>query len=114
MARDYIGAGDGPPDYLGDDGNTLFIRLVMFQQLRDAYGWDLFRNLNRATRANPLPAGASDQEKVDYFVRTICDLTGHDLRGFFQRWGLMATDTVLAQIGTLGLPLPPADPARPK
>lgn len=111
-ARDYLGAGGGVPDYLIDDSDTLFIRLVMFHQLRVVYGWDLFRTLNQQVRRDLLPRDATDQDKVDLFVRLVCTITGHDLRGFFDRWGLRATAPVLAEIGQLNLPLPPIDPAR--
>ena len=50
-ARDHLGA--GAPDYLTDDGDTLFIRLVMLRQLQRAYGRDLFRAVNRHFRAAP-------------------------------------------------------------
>jgi len=80
-ARDHLGA--GAPDYLTDDGDTLFIRLVMLRQLQRAYGRDLFRAVNRHFRAAPLPFTAGDQDKVDAFVLAICNLTGHDLRPFF-------------------------------
>ena len=112
QARDYIGAGGGAPDFLIDDSDTLFVRLTMFHQLRLAYGWDLFRQLNQATRAAPLPADATDQDKIDYFVREICRLTGHDLRGFFDRWGLMASDKALSDISAMNLPAPKTDPAQ--
>ena len=112
LARDYIGAGDGVPDFIADNYDTVFIRLVMFDQLARVYGWDLYRNLNKAARRNPLAPDRSDQDRVDYFVTEICTLTGHDLRGFFRRWGLMASDAALADIEAMRLPLPPTDPAR--
>lgn len=111
-ARDYIGQFGGPPDYRADDSETLFVRLVMFDQLRAAYGRDLFRNPTRAARAGPLPESASDQDKVDYLIRSICTLTGQDLRGFFRRWGLNSSDKVVSEIGRMDLSRPPVDPAQ--
>lgn len=55
QARDYIGQAGGPPDYRLDDDDTVFIRLVMVEQLARVCGWDLFRALNRVTRLSPLP-----------------------------------------------------------
>lgn len=77
-ARDHPGI--GAPDDLIDDGDTLFIRLVMLHQVRRAHGWQVFIAPNRQMRAMPLPVAASDQDKVDAFVVTLCGLTGHDLR----------------------------------
>jgi Peptidase M60, enhancin and enhancin-like len=112
QARDYLGRAGGPPDFLIDDDDTVFIRLVMFEQLARIYGWDLFRSLNRATRSDPLLPDATDQDKVDYLVRKICLITGEDLRPFFTRWNLIASTTVLDDIGQMGLPLPAKDPSR--
>jgi hypothetical protein len=91
QARDYLQ--DGAANLLDevdadDDGRGFFIRLVMFHQLKQAYGWDLYMDLNKHFRAHPLPADASDQDKADALVIALCELTGVDLRPFFGRWGL--------------------------
>jgi hypothetical protein len=112
QARDYLGRAGGPPDFLDDDYDTVFIRLVMFDQLARTYGWGLFRSLNQATRSHPLQAGATDQDKVDFFVLKLCLLTGDDLRPFFARWNLRASDSVLGHIQEMGFEPPPKDPAR--
>lgn len=104
---------NGPvSDYLADtDDPDVFIKLVMLDQLRATYGWDLFRQLNRAIRATPLDADASDDAKAQHFIVQICTLTGHDLRGFFNRWGLLADTVTNRAVAAMRLPALAIDPA---
>jgi hypothetical protein len=81
----------------------------MFHQLKETYGWELFQDMHQHFRAQPLPEDASDEERVDAFVEASCELTGHDLRGFFARWGLRASDKADARIEAAGLPEPEHD-----
>lgn len=110
QARDYLE--NGAPDYTAEpdeDGEGLFIKLVMFHQLKETYGWELFQDMHQHFRAQSLPEDASDEERVDAFVEASCELTGHDLRGFFARWGLRASDKADARIEAAGLPEPDHD-----
>lgn len=108
-ARVYL-EGD-VPDLLSevaeDDDDGFFIRLVMFHQLKEAYGWDLFKDLHKHFRAHPLTDDASDQDKADAFVVAICELTGVDLRSFFESWGLRASAQAEREIDARGYPLSP-------
>lgn len=108
-ARDYLDA--GAPDFLAeppddDDGSVLFIKLVMFHQLKEAYGWGAFQSLHQHFRANPLPEDADDAERVDAFVEALCAVTANDLRSFFAQWGLRASAAADARIEQHDYPLP--------
>ncbi len=81
-----------------DDDDGLFIRLVMFHELKEAYGWDLFKDLHKHFRVHPLADDASDQDKADAFVIAMCQLTGVDLRPFFASWGLRASSKAEREI----------------
>ena len=99
-ARDYL---DGDvADLLSEvaegDDDGFFIRLVMFHELKEAYGWDLFKDLHKHFRAHPLADDASDQDKADAFVIAMCELTGVDLRPFFASWGLRASSKAEREI----------------
>jgi len=111
QARDYLDS--GAPDYLAEvddeDGRGFFIKLVMFHQLQQAYGWELFQELHRHFRAHPLPEDATDEDRVDAFVASLCELTGTDLRAFFERWGLSASATANARIEAEGYAEPDRD-----
>ena len=111
-ARDYLD--DDPPDYLDDDDeneHSVFIKLVMFHQLKEAYGWELFQDLHKHFRAHPLADDASDQDKADAFIEAICALTGTDLRPFFDLWALQASDDAMARIDEADYPVPEDDPS---
>lgn len=110
-ARAYLA--EGGHDLLAEvddeDGSEFFIRLVMFHQLREVWGWDLFKDLHRHFRAHPLTDEATDQDKADAFVHAMCALTESDLRPFFENWGLGISEDADAAIDALGHEPPDAD-----
>jgi len=109
-ARDYLEAGaNNMLAEVEGDGDEFFIRLVMFYQLKEAFGWDLFIDLHKHFRAHPLPEDASDQDKADAFVVSMCELTGVDLRPFFDKWGLQASRSAKRKIDAVGYELPEDD-----
>ncbi len=111
LAKEYLAR--GPSDYTKDDPdyNSFFVKLVMFHQLKEAYGWESFTRLHQAVRANPRPTDATDQDKVDTFVVGMCQATGDDLRAFFLKWGLRPSALANASIQAAGLSAPKRDPA---
>ncbi|HAT4519411.1 TPA: S-layer protein [Serratia marcescens] len=74
--------------YIDDNEDEVFIKLVMFEELKDKYGWNLFTELFKYFRSTPLPRDASDDTKIHTFVSAICEITGDDLRTFFDKWGI--------------------------
>ena len=86
-----------------------FVRLVMFYQLKEAFGWDLFKDLHKHFRANPSPEDASDQDKADALVQALCELTGVDLRAFFSAWGIEVSDTAAEALDEANFPPPDED-----
>lgn len=87
----------------GDDYDELFVKLVMFEQLKDTYGWQLVTSLFKHYRRTPLPVDASDDEKVDAFVVLLCKLAGDDLRPFLEDWGLHVSKAANQQIDAMNL-----------
>jgi hypothetical protein len=98
-SRNYISDPDGKYQEL------TFVRLVMFDQLKRAYGWNLFTRLFRYYREHPLPEDASEVTKIDQFVVTMCKLSGNDLRPFFEKWGLRVSADAYRRIAALRLPV---------
>lgn len=92
-----------------DEQCGFFVRLVMFYQLKQAYGWDLFKDLHKHFRAHPLPEDASDQDKADALVQALSELTGVDLREFFGAWGITVSDTAAAELDDANWPPPDED-----
>lgn len=110
---DYLAAGShdllAEPSDDAWDGDEMFLRLVMFHQLKEVYGWELFQELHKHFRAHPLDGDASDQDKADAFVAALCELTGVDLRPFFETWGLRVSPAADARIDAAGYQLPDQD-----
>lgn len=94
------------------DYNELFTKLVMFHQLRTAYGWDSIKKLHQYFRKQPASDGdESDEEKAGKFVYAMCVVTKNDLRPFFKKWGIAIDSEISGKIDSLKLPLPSVDPA---
>lgn len=110
-ARDYLS--EGGHDLLAEvddeDGGEFFIRLVMFYQLKEVWGWDLYQDLHKHFRAYPLAEDASDQDRADALVLALCELTGVDLRPFFLKWGLAVSAAADERIEALEYTLPDED-----
>lgn len=83
----------------------VFQRLVMFWQLRLAYGPNFYPSLHKLYR-NPAtrPALPDDASRRQQFIVAASRISGQDLRAFFNAWGLTATATTDAQVTALGLP----------
>jgi Peptidase M60, enhancin and enhancin-like len=108
-ARRYLAK--GKHNYLveGTDYDEYFIKLVMFHQLRKAYGWEIFTKLFRHYRAQPLAIDASDQDKADGFVINLSEIAGEDLRPFFNKWGLGISRKANAILDDKAYPEPERD-----
>jgi hypothetical protein len=83
----------------------LFQRLVMFWQLRLAYGQNFYGNLQKLYR-NPAtrPALPDDASRRQQFIVSASRIAGQDLRAYFTAWGLTPTSATDAQVAALGLP----------
>jgi hypothetical protein len=106
-AREYLAR--AARNYVSDPGGKYeeltFVRLVMFDQLKRAYGWNLFTRLFKYYREHPLPYNVSETKKVDEFVVAMCTVSGNDLRPFFEKWGLRASADAYGKIAALRLPV---------
>jgi Peptidase M60, enhancin and enhancin-like/N-terminal domain of M60-like peptidases len=83
----------------------LFERLVMFWQLRLAYGPSFYGDLQKRYR-NPAtrPALPDDASRRQQFIVTASRIAKQDLRSYFNGWGLKATAATNAEVSALGLP----------
>ena len=105
----YLKTGPGYEfDNMG--GGTEFIRSVMLNQLLSAYD-TLYPRLGQAFREQYHYAdNAGDfnttAKKKDWFVINASRFSGHDLSGFFDKWGVIYSDDARATIAEMKLPLP--------
>ncbi len=86
------------------------VRLYMFHQLWMVYGDSFYQQLHRQTREEK-PSLKEDAAKMRYFMIKACTITGHNLTGYFKKWGLQADAAVYAEIAALNLPAPTTDPS---
>lgn len=83
----------------------VFTRLVMFWQLKEVYGWELYPNLFKTMRAMPIndEVEQEDQDKMELMAETLCKITGDDLTPFFEHWGISLRKPSKDRISKLGL-----------
>ncbi len=114
-ARKYIA--NQNKNYLASneaDYNELFSKLVMFHQLKTAYGWEAFKRLHQYFRRAPYveSEGETDADQANKFIYAMCVVTQNNLVPFFKKWGLNANAATTKRINDLKLPLPTTDPSR--
>lgn len=88
-----------------DDDSEYWVRLVMFNQLRQSFGDGFYPALHRYYRENPLGYGQlNDQDaQIQAFVIATSTVTGLDLTRFFTDWGVRLTDDTRQSLADLGL-----------
>ncbi|MCO7632995.1 M60 family metallopeptidase [Pseudomonas guariconensis] len=88
------------------------VAMVMWEQLRTAFGHAFFHRLHQETRANGnSDSGQGDAQYRHYFMVTSCKAARADLTRFFTRWGWHPQARTLEEIESLGLPAPDPDPS---
>jgi Peptidase M60, enhancin and enhancin-like/N-terminal domain of M60-like peptidases len=93
------------PTVITFESLDVFQKLVMFWQLRLAYGPNFYGNLHKFYR-NPAtrPALPDDASRRQQFIVAASRVAGQDLRAYFNAWGLTATAATDAQVSALALP----------
>lgn len=91
--------------------NDHFTRLVLFQQLYLAFGDQIFIQLNKRARLEPRNTSMTDEEKMTWFMKTACQITGRNLTTFFRKWGFKVNESVYTTIAGFGYPNPTIEPS---
>lgn len=82
--------------------NDPFIALIMYDQLRSGFGWDVYKKVFADYRA--LPAGErpkNDGEKRDQWLVRFSRAVGKNLGPFFEAWGVPTTSSARDSINDL-------------
>jgi len=89
-----------------DDDGEYWVRLVMFNQLRESFGDGFYPALHRYYRENPLGFGALDDQdaQIQAFVIATSTIAGQDLTRFFTDWGVTLADDTRQSLADLDLP----------
>ncbi|NII40386.1 hypothetical protein E9228_001022 [Curtobacterium flaccumfaciens] len=83
------------------DHLDLWARLLMFDQLRRAYGDDVYARMAQQFRVDralggSVPASSDTAARKQQFALVAAQVTDRDLSGFFDAWGLGLTDETRA------------------
>lgn len=92
-------------NFMDESQVHIFTRLVMFWQLKETYGWNVYPELFKSMRNLPLDSDIepSEQEKLELMVKQLCKITGDDLTPFFEHWGIKLSPATKAYLQSLSL-----------
>lgn len=77
-----------------------FLALVMYDQLREAFGWDPFTKVFETYRRLHLNPRGEVAQHDEWMVR-MSQATGHNLGPFFTAWGVPTSESARASIANL-------------
>ncbi|MDM7892423.1 M60 family metallopeptidase [Curtobacterium caseinilyticum] len=92
-----------------DRQDDVWLRLLMFDQLRRAFGEDVYARAAQQVRVDrqlgaPVVPTSDVAAAEQVFARTMATVTGRDLSGFFAKWGVRLTDETRAAMTDLPEP----------
>ncbi|MFC7304559.1 M60 family metallopeptidase [Streptomyces monticola] len=108
-ARAFLERPDGERDFadLAEEPCTM---LVMFEQLRMAFGDEFYATLHRLAREERTVP--DDEGARKRFLMVVASRAAHtDLIGFFERWGFTVDERTRSKVARLKLPRPARDVA---
>lgn len=100
-----------PVDERSYQSADIWVRLVMYDQLRRAFGNEFYPQLNqefRTAKALGEPGGSTSAELQDRFALTAARTADRDLTEFFRQWGLPvspSTEAAMARLPALSVPI---------
>lgn len=90
QAAKYIRQGGGNFMLPHSSDQEAFTRLVMLEELKNTYGWGLFKKMFRYFREHP-QQDVDGRQAADSFIIVMSQLSGDDLSPFFKKWGLQTS-----------------------
>ena len=88
-----------------EGASSIWVRLALFEQLRQHLGDAFYQKLHRYYREHPLSGeDLDDDQRVQAFIYRSSLIAGQDLSGFFETWGLPADEETLILLRQKGLP----------
>ena len=107
LERDYIAGGAQFEKWKGD----AFLALIMYQQLRDGFGWEAYQKVLAEYRDLPGDQRPrTDLDKHDQWMVRFSRTVGKNLGPFFQYWGIPTTEAARKSIETLPVWMPEGRP----
>ncbi|XP_027232360.2 TRPM8 channel-associated factor 3 [Penaeus vannamei] len=111
----YVTAADKVDNGMTFDEGDVWDQLVFLMEIKHAFpvGWEMFRQLNRTTRAlsdDEAKYLAQDhQRQIDHVYKNLSKSVGYDLVLTYERWGLSLSQEAKDEIEQLGLEKAPGD-----
>lgn len=85
-----------------------FLALVMYQQLREAFGWDAYKAVFQTYRKLPdAERPRTEEQKRDQWMVRFSRQVGKNLGPFFEAWGVPTSEAARASIKDLPSWMPP-------
>ncbi|MDR2843618.1 MAG: M60 family metallopeptidase [Candidatus Symbiothrix sp.] len=78
---------------VGIDGNE--VRFLVWEQLFCLFGDSFYKTLHRVVREEKVSAGGTSDERIFYLIWKASQISGYDLREYFNQWGIRVTGTLL-------------------
>jgi hypothetical protein len=93
---------------------SVWTRLVMFEQLRVAFGDEFYKQLGKISRKEfqqtPQTSPQTNDDKMKWFMLKACIISKRDLTDFFKKWGFVDnTNSIYPEIKALHLLKPNHD-----
>lgn len=96
---------EGRKPWAADDP---FLRLHMYVQLKQAFGWDLFKKVFREYQSLPqADKPRTDLERRDQWLVRLSRAAGRNLGPFFEAWGVTTSGAARASVAGLPSWMPP-------
>ncbi|XP_047489905.1 uncharacterized protein LOC125039721 [Penaeus chinensis] len=111
----YVTAADKVDNGMTFDEGDLWDQLVFLMEIKHAFllGWEMFRQLNRTTRAlsddEAKYLTEDRQRQIDHVYKNLSKSVGYDLVLTYDRWGLSLSQEAKDEIEQLGLEKAPGD-----
>jgi hypothetical protein len=99
-AYQYIKNGSKFSEWKEKPGVALFI----YAQLIREYGWDSYKAVFRKYEETK-PILNSNQEKIDYWIKTFSRQVGYNLIPLFKFWGFPVSQSIIDTLNDLEIPL---------
>lgn len=91
-----------------------FTALVMYRQMRDAFGWDVYKRVFAEYRAlTPGERPKSDQARRDHWMERMSRASGMNLGPFFDAWGVTTSPEARERVADLKPWMPEGMPPAP-
>jgi hypothetical protein len=98
-AYQYIKNGSKFSEWKEKPGVALFI----YAQLIREYGWDSYKAVFRKYEETK-PILNSNQEKIDYWIKTFSRQVGYNLIPLFKFWGFPVSQSIIDTLNDLEIP----------